>query len=72
MSHFDKIIMKVFNNPEYCNRINHPIFSYRKYRRGYARCKDCGGKIKYKTIMVDNIYNENPMFKLISAIGRKK
>lgn len=81
MKSLDKIIYKSFtgkrwiNLGNFCNGKNHPIsLNYRAYRRGLVRCKTCGaklGKVKCERksstdMLVDNIYQENPLFKLLS------
>ena len=69
------------NVSQFCNGKNHPgysIMEYRRYRRGKARCHECGykfGKIKcerksWSSAIIDNIYTPNPLLAMLSKRSR--
>ena len=65
---------KWHNVGEFCDRKYHPFTAtYRRYRRGKLRCRECGYKIgkrqlKRKSpseILVDAVFNINPFLELM-------
>lgn len=49
-----------------CDGKEHPKFEYRPYRRGFNRCKVCGGALSFMAKLVNTIYEEVPFLKMMS------
>ena len=49
-----------------CDGKEHPKFDYRPYRRGFNRCITCGGTLSFMARMMNTVYQENPLFNLLS------
>lgn len=55
-----------------CDGKEHPKFNYRPYRRGYNRCKVCGGALSFAKKLVDTHYQEVPFLKMIAQQHDKR
>lgn len=67
-----------FNDGDYCNRKTHPgVIPYRRYRRGKARCLECGAKVGrgiykrqgFDERMADNLFRPNPFLAWLKERG---
>lgn len=55
-----------------CDGKEHPKFDYRPYRRGFNRCKVCGGAISFTKRLIDTVYQDVPFLKMMSEQHNKR